>query len=68
MSIFQLLGGFFWAWVVLLVLPATLVLLSKRSTGGAKWGWCLLTCFFGWIAFAVFLIATQRPAGTDIRA
>ena len=37
------------------------VLFSRRSEGGAKFGWFLITLFFSWAGFAVFLILTQRP-------
>jgi hypothetical protein len=37
------------------------VIFSRRSEGGAKFGWFLITFFFSWLGFAVFLIATQRP-------
>ena len=36
------------------------VLFSGRSSGGAKFGWFLITLFFSWIGFAVFLIVTQK--------
>jgi len=37
------------------------VLVSDRSSGGAKFGWFLITFFFHWLGFAVFLIVTQKP-------
>jgi len=37
------------------------VLFSSRSQGGAKFGWFLITLFFSWLGFAVFLISTQKP-------
>jgi len=37
------------------------VLFSSRSQGGAKFGWFLITLFFSWLGFAVFLITTQKP-------
>lgn len=40
-------------------IPILWVLLSSRSHGGAKFGWLIVTLFFSWIGFAVFLITTQ---------
>jgi Na+/melibiose symporter-like transporter len=41
--------------------PTLFVLFSGRTHGGAKFGWFLITVFFSWVGFAVFLIFTQRP-------
>lgn len=38
------------------------VLFSGRSEGGAKFGWFLITLFFSWLGFAVFLILTQKSS------
>lgn len=40
-------------------LPVVWVLLSRRSRGGAKFGWFIVTVLFSWLALAVFLITTQ---------
>ena len=40
------------------------VLFSSRSEGGAKFGWFLITLFFSWVGFAVFLIVTQPKERT----
>jgi hypothetical protein len=45
---------------IIWIFPTVFVLLSGRSRGAAKFGWFLLSIFFGWVAFAVFLIVTQR--------
>ena len=39
--------------------PILWVLFSSRSTGGAKFGWFLITIVFSWLGFAAFLILTQ---------
>ena len=46
---------------VVYVFPSLFVLFSGRSHGGAKFGWFLVTLFFSWLGFAVFLIVTQKP-------
>lgn len=46
--------------VLLFVVPPILVLASKRSHGGAKFGWFILAVCFSWLAFAGFLIMTQN--------
>lgn len=56
--------------ILLFVLPLLWVLLSKRSHGGAKFGWFLIALFFSWIGLAAFLIFTQatrdrNPADYD---
>ncbi|HBV76931.1 MAG: hypothetical protein ACTJGW_15635 [Vibrio casei] len=51
-------------WQILLVIltwfPAVHVLISKRSHGGAKFAWFLITAFTSWIGYVVFLIVTQK--------
>ena len=42
------------------IVPPVLVLSSSRSHGGAKFGWFICTLFFSWLAYAVFLIMTQK--------
>jgi len=37
------------------------VLFSKRTHGGAKFGWFIITSLFSWLGYAVFLIMTQPP-------
>jgi hypothetical protein len=44
---------------VIFGVPVLWVLQSRRSHGGAKFGWLIITLFFSWIGLAVFLIATQ---------
>ena len=39
--------------------PMLHVLLSRRSHGGAKFGWFLLVVFFSWLAYIAYLIITQ---------
>lgn len=39
--------------------PIIWVLLSRRSHGGAKFGWFMVILFFSWLGLAVFLIVTQ---------
>jgi hypothetical protein len=46
--------------VVVTFVPPILVLSSKRSHGGAKFVWFLSTLFFSWIAYAAFIIFTQK--------
>jgi hypothetical protein len=46
--------------------PGLWVLLSKRSHGGAKFGWLLVALFFTWVGLAVFLIATQSPRNRSL--
>lgn len=46
--------------ILLFIVPPILVLASKRSHGGAKFGWFILTAFFSWIGYAGFLIMTQN--------
>lgn len=45
--------------ILLFIVPPILVLASKRSRGGARFGWFILTACFSWIGYAVFLIMTQ---------
>ena len=45
--------------VVVIVFPLIHVLASKRSHGGAKFGWFFAVFCFSWLAYIVFLIATQ---------
>ena len=46
---------------VVLSLPPIFVLFSKRTHGGAKFGWFIITSLFSWLGYAVFLIMTQPP-------
>jgi multidrug transporter EmrE-like cation transporter len=48
--------------LIIHIAPVIWVLLSRRSHGGAKFGWFIVTLFFAWLGFAVFLIATQAPS------
>lgn len=45
--------------VLFYLLPFIWVLLSRRSQGGAKFGWFLVVFFFSWLGLAAFLIFTQ---------
>jgi len=45
--------------IFIIVFPLIHVLASKRSHGGAKFGWFMAVFFFSWLAYIVFLIATQ---------
>lgn len=47
------------------VVPPILVLSSRRSRGGAKFGWFVATLFFSWIAYAAFLVATRKPTAPN---
>ena len=40
--------------------PLLHVLVSPRSTGGAKFGWIVLMFLFSWLAYPFFLITTQK--------
>lgn len=52
-SIWQLL-------IILFILfPLIHVLASGRSHGGAKFGWFAAVFLFSWLAYIIFLIATQ---------
>lgn len=42
--------------------PILHILISRRSHGGAKFGWFLAELFLPFIAYIVFLIATQNAA------
>jgi len=46
---------------VFVIGPVLWVLISKRSSGGAKFGWFIITLFFSWLGLAAFLIFTQPP-------
>ncbi|MGO2324359.1 hypothetical protein [Vibrio casei] len=46
--------------IVLVWFPAVHVLISKRSHGGSKFAWFLITAFTSWIGYVVFLIVTQK--------
>ena len=45
--------------ILIIVFPLIHVLASKRSHGGAKFGWFIAVFCFSWLAYIVFLIATQ---------
>ena len=47
---------------VIYIGPIIHILLSKRSHGGAKFGWFLAAFVFPFIAYIVFLIVTQKMA------
>ena len=51
---------------IILSLPPVLVLLSKRSSGGAKFGWFMLTSLFSWLAYVLFLVFTRPPANGGV--
>lgn len=55
-------GISFWQLIIALLYlaPVFHVLFSKRSSGGAKVGWVILTLMFTWLAYGVFLIVTQK--------
>jgi len=56
------LGGIsIWQLIILIALlfPIIHVLASKRSHGGAKFGWFLAVLIFSWLAYIIFLIVTQ---------
>jgi hypothetical protein len=44
--------------LVMAILPALLVTLSSKVSGGSKIGWAMIAFFFSWIGFAVFLIVS----------
>ncbi len=46
--------------IILLAIPLVHVILSPRSEGGAKVGWFILMLLFSWLAYPVYLIATQK--------
>lgn len=45
---------------VLYLAPLLHVLWSPRSHGGARAGWFVLVALFSWLAYPVYLIATQK--------
>lgn len=45
--------------------PPVWVLFSRRSEGGAKFGWFILTIAFSWVALGAFLILTKAPPDED---
>jgi len=49
---------------VVMVLPVILVLVSHRSNETAKVGWCVATLFFSWVGYFVFLLRTEKIAGS----
>ncbi len=50
-----------WLYLILcVILPATLVLVSKRAAGTEKAIWFLVTVFLSWLGFIAFLIATAN--------
>ena len=53
--------GIVWMLLVTLALsvPPILVLISKRSRGGAKFFWFIVTSLFSWLGYVVFLIFTK---------
>ena len=66
LGIYAILTIFFISLTILLIVgwfvAPICVLLSTRAEGGAKFGWFLITMFFSWPGFAVFLILTQKPS------
>ena len=48
--------------VVIIFVPFIHILFSRRSPGGAKFGWLLAALFFPILSYSVFLICTQRVA------
>ena len=61
------MGSFsIWHWVVLLFFywPVVHVLVSQRSSGGAKVGWTVITILLSYLGWAIFLIATQKNRAT----
>lgn len=61
------LVGIIWMLLVTLALsvPPILVLISKRSRGGAKFGWFVVTSLFSWLGYVAFLIFT-KPASRSV--
>lgn len=53
-------AGVFAIILILTIFPFLHVLFSGRSDGGAKLGWLIAVLCFSWIAWAIFLIVTQR--------
>jgi len=49
-----------WQIIILIValFPILHVLISDRSSGGAKFGWFLATLFLSWIGYIAFLVLT----------
>jgi len=45
---------------VLTVLPVLLVIKSRRSSGGEKWVWIVVTVIFSWIGFLAFILFTKK--------
>lgn len=52
---------------ILFIGPLIHIVASRRSHGGAKFGWFLAYLFFSWIAYIVFLIITQKTVDQNIR-
>lgn len=65
-SIWQLL--IIVAFVAGYLFPIIHVLVSKRSYGGAKFGWVIATVMFSLLAYCVFLIVTQPKKDTTAGA
>lgn len=51
-----------------LSLPPLFVLASKRTTGGSKLMWFILTSLFSWIAYALFLYRTRSEGNSPDRS
>jgi len=52
--------------IFLTVVPPVLVIASRRSQGGAKFGWFIAAVLFSWIAYIVFLIVTRDQKNHEV--
>lgn len=53
LGIFGFVAILFYLW------PPLHVLISSRTSGGATFGWLILTVLFSWLAYAVYLVSTK---------
>ena len=51
---------------ILFLLPAVIVLFSKRSSGWKKVGWFVIALWFSYIGLILFLLITKKPSLEEI--
>lgn len=51
--------------LIVVVLPLIHVIISRRSHGGAKFGWSLAILFFPLLGYIIYLIVTQSAKQTQ---